>query len=239
MKYLDLTFPSPEENLACDEALLDQCEVLGGPGVLRFWESQRYFVVVGYSNRNAAEVNLEACQLQGIPVLRRCTGGGTVLQGPGCLNYALVLPIVLAPDLATVTGTNTFVMRKQRDALVSLLGTEVCVQGHTDLALGSVKFSGNAQRRKRNYLLFHGTFLVDLDLARVGELLRFPSRVPEYRRERSHGQFLANIPVTGDSIQAALRSAWNALDVLESPPLENVRELVGTRYARDSWNVRS
>ena len=66
MKYLDLTFPSPEENLACDEALIDQCEVLGGPGVLRFWESQRYFVVVGYSNRNASEVNLEACRLEGI-----------------------------------------------------------------------------------------------------------------------------------------------------------------------------
>ncbi|MCF7762558.1 MAG: lipoate--protein ligase family protein [Verrucomicrobia bacterium] len=239
MKYLDLTFPSPEENLACDEALIDQCEVLGGPGVLRFWESQRYFVVVGYSNRNASEVNLEACRLEGIPVLRRCTGGGTVLQGPGCLNYALVLPIVLAPDLATVTGTNTFVMLKQRDALASLLGSAVCVQGHTDLALGPVKFSGNAQRRKRSYLLFHGTFLINLDLSLVGRLLRFPSRAPEYRRERSHGQFLSNIPLSVDSIQAALRSAWNAADVLESPPLENVRELVETRYARDSWNVRS
>ena len=60
MNYLDLTFPTPEENLACDEALLDWCEAGDGPEVLRFWEPQQHFVVVGYSNRVEREVNVEA-----------------------------------------------------------------------------------------------------------------------------------------------------------------------------------
>ena len=93
MTFLDLTLPAPAENLACDEALLDWFEEQGGDGVLRFWEPDNYFVVVGYGNHVAIEANVPACEADGVPVLRRCSGGGTVLQGPGCLNYSLILKI--------------------------------------------------------------------------------------------------------------------------------------------------
>ena len=102
MKYLDLTLPSPEENLACDETLLDWCDESDGPEILRFWEPHRHFIVVGYSNRVECEVNLAACRELNIPVLRRCSGGGTVVQGPGCLNYALILRFDSEPALQTV-----------------------------------------------------------------------------------------------------------------------------------------
>ena len=90
---LDLTLATPEDNLACDEALLDWAEAHESPGLLRFWESDRRFVVLGYANRVADEVDVEACRAEDVPVLRRCSGGGTVLQGPGCVNYALILPM--------------------------------------------------------------------------------------------------------------------------------------------------
>ena len=61
VNYFDLTLPTPQENLACDEALLDGCEA-GGPEVLRFWEPRKHFVVVGYSNRVEREVNVAACR---------------------------------------------------------------------------------------------------------------------------------------------------------------------------------
>src|ERR1041384_3554800 len=96
MKLLDLTLPTPAENLACDEALLDACEGGAADEVLRFWESSTPFVVVGYGNKVAREVNVAACEARGIPILRRCSGGGTVVQGPGCLSYALVLRITQA-----------------------------------------------------------------------------------------------------------------------------------------------
>ena len=78
MKFCELTLATPEENLACDEALLDLCDDGLEDEVLRFWESPRYFVVVGYANHTAAEVHLPFCNQNTIPVLRRCTGGGTV-----------------------------------------------------------------------------------------------------------------------------------------------------------------
>ena len=60
MKYLDLTFSDPASNLACDEALLELCENGEENGILRVWEPDNYFVVLGYSNKVAREVNVAA-----------------------------------------------------------------------------------------------------------------------------------------------------------------------------------
>src|SRR6266567_1610948 len=164
MSYCDLTLPSPEENLACDEALLDVCEEGETGEVLRFWEPEQYFVVVGYANQAATEVNLPFCEAIAIPVLRRCTGGGTVLQGPGCLNCALILCLEDLGPLQSISGTNEFILRRHQRALAEMLGAPVELRGHTDLAIGGLKFSGNAQRRKRHCLIFHGSFLLEFDI---------------------------------------------------------------------------
>src|SRR5690348_6629906 len=102
----EATFKSPAENLACDEALLDECESSDASGFVRFWESPSYFVVLGYGKQLEQEVFGEVCAEENIPILRRCSGGGTVVQGPGCVNYTLVLPIGSSRDLETISGAN-------------------------------------------------------------------------------------------------------------------------------------
>src|SRR5213595_308411 len=106
MHLLDFTLPTPAENLACDEALLEAFEAAEGRGVLRFWEPADYFVVTGYANHVSTEVDRAACAAEGIPILRRCSGGGTVLQGAGCLNYSLVLNVADHPELHSIPSTN-------------------------------------------------------------------------------------------------------------------------------------
>ncbi|HEU0010032.1 MAG TPA: lipoate--protein ligase family protein [Verrucomicrobiae bacterium] len=236
---LELTFPTPEENLACDEALLDEAESCGGPGVLRFWESDRHFVVLGYANRAAEQVDLEACRAQGVPVLRRCSGGGTVLQGPGCLNYSLVLPIDAAPPLASISGANRFILERLRDAIGAATGLPITIEGHTDLALAGRKFSGNAQRRKRAHLLFHGGFLLDFDLRLLAALLLMPPRQPDYRRGRAHADFLTRLETTREIIHAALRQAWSSSAPSVPPPAKAIARLVSEKYSRAEWNFRS
>jgi lipoate---protein ligase len=238
MKYLDLTLPTPEANLACDEALLDWCDAGLGEEVLRFWESPLPFVVVGYANPAAREANLAVCQERGIPVLRRCSGGGTVVQGPGCLSYALTLRIDQHPALASIPGTNRFVMEKHRQAFHTLLGTDVQVHGHTDLVIGNRKFSGNAQRRKRGSVLFHGTVLLSFDLASMQELLPMPSKQPLYRAQRSHSDFILNLGVSIDCVKSALREAWGATTPLPEWPSASTRQLLQAKYSRDDWNLR-
>ena len=212
MKYLDLTLPSPAENIACDEQLLDDAERGDGGEVLRVWESPQPFVVVGYGNQIETEVNVTACAARGIPILRRCSGGGTVVQGPGCLNYALILNIAANAELRNVTAANRFIMERNREAIESKVQSpksKVEVQGHTDLTLDGLKFSGNAQRRQRQFILFHGTFLLAFDLALISELLPLPSRQPDYRASRAHETFLANLNLSPDAVKSALRQAWS------------------------------
>lgn len=238
MRVLDANLASPEENLACDEALLDVCEQRGAPEVLRFWEPAGAFVVVGYSNRTATEVDLAACQRQLVPVLRRVSGGGTVVQAPGCLNYALVLRIDRDPALASITGANQWILERHQQTLARLLATSVERSGDTDLALGNRKFSGNAQRRRKHALLFHGTFLLDMDLSLIPALLPTPSRQPAYRHDRPHLEFLVNLKLPADTVKTAITRAWNATAEPVLLPRDEIQQLVQTRYSDPGWSLR-
>ncbi len=277
MKRLDLTLSTPAENLACDEALLDAAEAGESGEVLRFWETQEYFVVVGYANKLATEVNVAACESRGVPVLRRCSGGGTVLQGPGCLNYALVLRIRTDGPLRSISSANQFIMERNRKAVQSALAhdasspsgnlilagrplplpsppagesvaegwvnglpeyIEVEVQGHTDLTLGGLKFSGNSQRRRRHFLLFHGTILLDFNLALIQDLLPSPSKQPAYRHKRSHQDFLVNLSMPAISVKTALSNAWQATAPHSGVPWRQIETLVQEKYSSRDWTMK-
>jgi len=238
MKLVDLSFPSPAENLACDEALLDWCESGGGEEVLRFWASPEHFVVVGYANEVATEVNVAACEARGIPILRRCTGGGTVAQGPGCLNYALVLRIMADGPTRSISAANRFIMERNCVTIEALLGRRVEVCGQTDLAKDGLKFSGNSQRRRRKFLLFHGTFLLSFDLELMGKLLRMPSLQPDYRQSRSHEGFAANLNVPAAKVKAALRNSWAASGALSVSLGSEIAKLVEQKYSKPEWNLK-
>ena len=238
MKLIDLTFPTPAENLACEEALLDAAESGHGGETLRFWESTTPFVVVGYANQVDTEVNRTVCQLRRVPILRRCSGGGTVLQGPGCLNYSLILKIAHDGPLTSITSANRFIMEQNCTALGALLKRPVQVSGHTDLSVDGRKFSGNSQRRRRTHLLFHGTFLLAFDLALIGECLAMPTRQPDYRKHRKHSEFITNIGLDAASIKAGLSRAWGASSKDFSLPEADISRLVNHRYGLDEWNFK-
>lgn len=237
MHCFDLSFTSPAENLAGDEALLHRAESQGGEA-LRFWESPVPFVVLGYGNRAVSEADLAACAAAAVPVLRRCSGGGTVLQGPGCLNYSLVLDLARDAELGTVSGANAYILQRVAGGLSGVLAEAVQRCGDTDLVWRGRKFSGNAQRRRRTHLLFHGTVLLGLNQALMDRCLKFPSRTPAYRLERSHAEFVGALPLAADSVKRALRAAWGAADTLTGWPAEETARLVRDCYSQPAWNLR-
>jgi lipoate-protein ligase A len=246
MKCLDLPLQTPAENLALDEALLDGCEAGQGGETLRFWEPRETFVVVGYANQVATEVNVAACEKKGVPIFRRCSGGGTVVQLPGGLNYSLILRITETGPTRSIAATNQFIMEKNRAAIESVFSKSargprpaaIAVRGYTDLCLGDLKFSGNSQRRRRNYLLFHGTFLLHCDLALISELLSMPSKQPDYRARRPHGEFVTNLPLPAAAVKAALAKEWNATGELKNLPLEEIKKLAREKYSAREWNFK-
>jgi lipoate---protein ligase len=236
--YLDRTCPTPEANLALDEALLEWCAQSPEREVLRCWESAIPFVVLGRTNAAATEVDLDACAQLGLPVLRRCSGGGTVIQGPGCLSYAVVLRLDRQPELAGITGTNRWILDRHRAVLADLLGEPVQVEGITDLTRGGRKFSGNAQKRGRTHLLFHGTFLLRFDLALMQRVLRPPSRAPAYRADRTHAGFVDNLAVPAEAVRCCLRECWQASAELADDLEPVLSRLLEERYLLPEWHRR-
>jgi lipoate-protein ligase A len=209
MEYLDWTPDRPEDALDREAALLDACRQWGRE-TLFVWQPRRMSVVAGRSNREMREIDLDACRRLGIPVLRRCSGGGTVLIGPGCLNYAVVLRHRHPSPLEGIARTNREVMARLRRAASGVSGKPVGVEGHTDLALDGRKFSGNAQYRSASGILFHGTMMFGMEIGLIGQVLDIPVRAPEYRRGRSHEDFLTNLGVDVRALKAALREEWGA-----------------------------
>ena len=248
MRYLPLTLPTPAENIALDEALLEAAESLGDASrcdgqTLRVWQSPRPVVVVGRSSRLAEEVNLAECQRQGVPVLRRASGGAAIVAGPGCLMYAVVLDLSQRPELAAVDQAHAFVLGRVLDAAKSV-ADGVARAGTSDLVLSASpsdsaparKFSGNSLRLKRNWLLYHGTLLYDFDVSLAGALLGTPPRQPDYRQQRDHGEFIANLPCTREQLEQALARVWMVDEPTDSYPRELVDKLLVERYKTDQWN---
>jgi lipoate---protein ligase len=238
MKYLDLTLPMPAENLACDEALLDLCDAGYPDEILRVWEPRDCFVVLGYANQAQQEANVANCRALNVPVLRRFSGGGTVVQGPGCLNYSLVLEIDDRGPLRSVSGANGYVLKRHQQIFETLLQTPVQVRGHTDLTLGDLKFSGNAQRRKQECLLFHGSFLLNFDISLMERLLLMPAKQPAYRQNRRHQDFLVNLSLSPAGVKEALQKCWNVTGPLDNIPFQKIAALAKEKYSEPKWTLK-
>ena len=200
LSWLDSALADPGEHLRLDEELLRE-----GNGVLRIWETSHECVVLGHAGQPERDVHIAACRRSGIPVLRRCSGGGAVLLGPGCLNYSLVLPLEWESKWREVRYSLRWVMGRMRRALAV---PELRCEGQCDLSLHCRKVSGNAQRRTHRAILHHGTLLYDFDAARAERFLKPPLREPRYRAGRAHRDFLGNLPLTADQIKQRLVSTW-------------------------------
>ena len=237
MHYLDLTLPTAAENLALDEALLEEAEAGCAPDeALRLWEPQQPMVVVGRSSRIDGEVRMDVCRELGVPVLRRSSGGAAIVAGPGCLMYALVLSYRLRPQLRVLAQAHHFVLDTLVGALESFVPGVEC-QGTSDLAIAGRKFSGNSARCRREHLLYHGTLLYDFPLALVERCLAMPPRMPDYRGARPHGSFITNLPMRAKTIRQALVDAFGAREPYEPWPAARTAQLVAEKYSRPEWNA--
>ena len=236
MHYLDLTLPSAAENLALDEALLEEAEAAATPTeTLRLWEPRQPMVVVGRSSRVDVEVRLDACRELGIPVLRRVSGGAAVVAGPGCLMYALVLSYRLRPQLRVLSAAHRRVLDTWATALAPRApGVRCC--GTSDLAVGELKFSGNSARSRRDHLLYHGTLLYDFPLGLIGRCLAMPPRMPDYRAGRPHDGFVTNLPLDVETLRRVLLAAWDVRQGRINWPAQHTARLVAEKYGRPEWN---
>lgn len=207
----DLSLKTPQENILYDDVLLALAEEGRRGEVLRFWEASQPFIVLGRVSKMEEDVNLQAALEDGVPVVRRSSGGGTVVQGKGCLNYSLILSKEEHLQIVDLKRSYEFILGRVVEAF-GRLGVNAAFHPISDIALvgNQRKISGNAQRRLRKFILHHGTLLYDFDLALIERYLAFPKSVPEYRRGRAHLDFTANISVPPERLKKEIGNVFEA-----------------------------
>lgn len=200
---LERTLSEAAADLHLDDLLLEAVD-RGEPECLRLWQRPAPAVVMGAGGRWRDEVDRAACEAAGVPVLRRRSGGGTVLLGPGCLMVSLALSLERRPAWRDIQRSQAELGAQLAEALAL---PELAVRGGSDLALGARKISGSAQRRKQRALLHHITLLCrgsEPLIAQMPALLPHPPREPDYRAGRAHDGFVATLPLTCDEAAARL-----------------------------------
>ena len=228
------------EQLALDEALLEEAhEGIRAGAVVRTWMAAEPTVVLGSSSRTTDEIDLDACAAHGVRVVRRPSGGLSVVLGPGCLMWSVVVHHPAGPP--PVDALHAAMLDPLARALRAA-GRDVVRRGSSDLAVVAAgaerKVSGNALRVRRHGVLYHGTLLDAFDLDLVARVLRHPPREPEYRDRRPHGAFLANLGIGATRLAAAVRAAFGAERVDTAWPRDRVARLVRDRYADAAWTAR-
>lgn len=164
-------------------------------------------------------------------------GGGTVVVGPGCLLYTVVLDTEQNPELATISGSYEQILNPLAQAL-SAPDRQVARKGISDLAIDELKISGSAQQRKRRFILHHGTILLGMDLDQITRLLPLPPRQPDYRLGRDHASFTTNLPIPEAEAIAVLKKVFGANSPGALPGDNFVQRSLTERFNDPTWLLR-
>lgn len=175
-----------------DDQVLKAC---AQPLATEVWIPDTPMVVLGRGNKVEKEVNVRACVDDGIPILKRLGGGGTVLLHSGCLIVSLGLWV-------KEFYANDRYFRLLNQSVIDCFNRELPQlsfdqRGHSDIVHGQLKIAGTSLFRSRNYLMYQASILVDMQIAWIEKYLAHPSLEPDYRKGRSHRDFLTDLGALG------------------------------------------
>ncbi len=195
----DAALPGPW-NMAADFALMKSVSRGESRPVLRIYRWERPSITIGYFQEAADELYMDACAAQGVPVIRRITGGGAVLHDSE-ITYSVSLPLTHPLAFGTVLDSYKKLLAPVIRAL-GLLGVECEYQPVNDLVARGKKISGSAQTRRDGVLLQHGTILLDVDPDKMFRFLRVS-------REKIEGKNLEQASSRVTSMKAFLGPTVN------------------------------
>lgn len=154
----------PFFNLAAEEYLVKNID----DEVFMIWENSDCLVVGKHQNA-VAEINFPFVWKNNIPVIRRISGGGTVFQGTGNINFSVIRNVKEGEDKIDFAKHSKPVIQ-----FLKTLGLNATLSGKSSIAVDGLKVSGNAAHLHRNRSLHHGTLLYNADLLLVKKSIDCP-----------------------------------------------------------------
>ncbi|MFX1345160.1 MAG: biotin/lipoate A/B protein ligase family protein [Promethearchaeota archaeon] len=188
-RYLPLEVRNGFWNMALDEALLKMAIEKKSPNSLRFYKWKPSTASIGRNQSLYNEINTVFAKEKGFNVVRRITGGGAVFHDEYReVTYSIVCPIKFLENLGAKKVIEQFEIITQ-GIIMGLtsygLKTEKDVIHCPAILLDGKKFSGNAQVRKKGFILQHGTILLDIDPELMYSVLKTPENVSKSRMVKS------------------------------------------------------
>ncbi|NHJ23575.1 MAG: lipoate--protein ligase family protein [Candidatus Lokiarchaeota archaeon] len=176
-------------NMALDEAILEAVLAKKSQFTLRFYKWNPSTVSIGRNQSLSEEVNMDFAEENGFNVVRRITGGGAVFHdNMKEITYSLICSINFLENLKAFKVIEQFELIEA--GIVSALGNygltpEKGIIHCPAIFLDGKKFSGNAQIRRRNHILQHGTILLEIDAELMYSVLKAPHNVSKSRMVKS------------------------------------------------------
>ena len=165
----------------------------GGLELLAFRPDHAH-VVMGAGGKADKEVHAEEMLRLGVPLFKRKGGGGTVLLGPGSL-------VVTVHALVGQLYANQAYFRAVNNAMIQVFRSWAPLafahRGISDIAVDDRKIVGTSIFRRRYYLLYQASILVEPDMDLMARVLRPPPREPDYRKGRDHRAFVTSLRELG------------------------------------------
>ena len=253
-RLLNMGKNSAAMNMAIDEAILAAQKVQPNP-TLRFYGWTQPAFSFGYFQNIAAEVDVAACQADGIELIKRMTGGGTVVHGWE-LTYTLILPRgtgELSVSEAYQRIGHSLVKAFQKlgipaqcyAACTDTAPSEqnICLTNPAehDVMSNNKKLAGVSVRRNQNGIMFQGYISLDLPSPAILTRVSRDPEVQEILREKSTAINTDGRSITRSTLIQAISETFNLGIAFKSgklSPIEHAQAetLVETKYATAVWN---
>lgn len=236
-------------NMAVDRAILVAHSKGKIPPTVRFYSWIPPAISIGYFQSLTEEVDIEACTELGVDYVRRITGGGAVFHEKE-LTYSIVIsethPLIPKNILQSYARICSALIRGLQQ--LGIYGTYAPIN---DIVVDGKKISGNAQTRKINTVLQHGTILLDVNVEKMFSLLKVPNEkikdkiiTDVKQRVTSIHHVLGTLP-RFDTVTAAMKKGFEDefhITLVEGP-LTNEEVKLARRFEKEyfssfKWNHR-
>lgn len=145
-------------------------------------------IVMGISGKKEEMVDLDQAYQNRIPIIKRFSGGGTVIVDENTLFITFICNKELHPFPPFPEPIMKWTEGLYREVFAH---PHFCLR-ENDFVLGEKKIGGNAQYIKKDRWLHHTSFLWDYSQERMNYLLH-PKKTPSYRKGRPHSDFLCRL----------------------------------------------
>ena len=253
-------------NMAIDEAMAEAAAAGEAPPTLRFYQWVPPCLSLG-RNQPVAEVDRAACAVRGYDVVRRPTGGRSILHTDE-LTYSVtgpageprlaggVLDAYLRLAEALQLGLERLGLPVEKAPGSTRTGPDVSaacfeVPSAYEITVAGKKLIGSAQSRRQGWVLQHGSLPLYGDITRVVECLHLPApgeraalREMLATRATTLAEVMPQPPSFDEVVQVMIEAFQETLNIDLVPealnPAEDARvtRLLASHYRSEAWTAR-